>query len=158
MCELAAEQTSSWLMVDGWEAYQDYQRTAVVLDHFDYEINTKLGGVVTEDGQRRNVHIMLLAGSDLIATMSEPGVWSEKDVSTVLHSMPFPKVSSLHSSSYARLQHCPMIYPSPFLTYRYYRKLTIYSSISHSSTISSVNMVPSSSNEQVRTWTKLSTV
>ena len=80
MCQLASEQTSSWLMVDGWEAFQDYQRTAVVLDHFDHEINTVLGGVMTEDGERRNVRIMLLAGSDLIATMSEPGVWSANDV------------------------------------------------------------------------------
>lgn len=80
MCNLAAEQTSTWLMVDPWEAFQSYQRTAVVLDHFDHEINTKLGGVQTADGERRNVRIMLLAGSDLIATMSEPGVWSEADV------------------------------------------------------------------------------
>jgi nicotinic acid mononucleotide adenylyltransferase len=80
MCTLAAEQTSSWLMVDTWEAFQDYQRTAVVLDHFDYEINTVLGGVYTEDGEHRNVKVMLLAGSDLISTMSEPGVWLYADV------------------------------------------------------------------------------
>lgn len=118
MCELAAEETSSWLMVDGWEAYQDYQRTAVVLDHFDYEINTKLGGVVTEDGQRRNVHIMLLAGSDLIATMSEPGVWSEKDVSTLFHSIAFPEPSSLYFLLLRASTACPMIYSSPCSTYR----------------------------------------
>jgi nicotinamide mononucleotide adenylyltransferase len=81
MCNLAAERTSSWLMVDPWEAVQSYQRTAVVLDHFDYEINTKLGGVSTDDGKQRNVRVMLLAGSDLISTMSEPGVWSYTDVS-----------------------------------------------------------------------------
>ena len=80
MCTLATEQTSTWLMVDPWEAVQEYQRTAVVLDHFDHEINTKLGGVMTENGERRNVRVMLLAGSDLIATMSEPGVWSDSDV------------------------------------------------------------------------------
>ena len=80
MCNLAAEQTSTWLMVDPWEAFQSYQRTAVVLDHFDYEINVKLGGVQTEDGERRSVRVMLLAGSDLIATMSEPGVWLDSDV------------------------------------------------------------------------------
>ena len=68
-------------MVDPWEAFQAYQRTAVVLDHFDYEINEVLGGVETEDGERRRVHVMLLAGSDLNSTMSEPGVWSEEDVS-----------------------------------------------------------------------------
>lgn len=33
MCELAAEDTSSWLMVDPWEALQpDYMPTAKVLD------------------------------------------------------------------------------------------------------------------------------
>lgn len=68
-------------MVDSWEAFQSYQRTAVVLDHFDYEINSVLGGVYTVDGERRSVRVMLLAGSDLISTMSEPGVWSYADVS-----------------------------------------------------------------------------
>jgi len=81
MCTLAAEETSSWLMIDSWEAFQSYQRTAVVLDHFEHEINTTLGGVQTEDGEHRNVRVMLLAGSDLISTMSEPGVWSYADVS-----------------------------------------------------------------------------
>jgi nicotinamide mononucleotide adenylyltransferase len=80
MCTLATEQTSPWLMVDPWEAFQSYQRTAVVLDHFDHEINTVLGGVQTASGERRDVRVMLLAGSDLIATMSEPGVWAEDDV------------------------------------------------------------------------------
>lgn len=80
MCNIAALQASSWLMVDPWEAFQSYQRTAVVLDHFDHEINEVLGGVQTEDGEHRRVRVMLLAGSDLISTMSEPGVWSEADV------------------------------------------------------------------------------
>lgn len=80
MCNLAAEQTSSWLMVDPWEAFQSYQRTAVVLDHFEHEINDKLGGVATLEGEMRPVKTLLLAGSDLIATMSEPGVWSQADV------------------------------------------------------------------------------
>jgi nicotinamide mononucleotide adenylyltransferase len=80
MCSLAAEDTSSWLMVDAWEAFLDYQRTAIVLDHFEHEINTVLGGVQTEDGEHRAARIILLAGSDLIATMSEPGVWSYNDV------------------------------------------------------------------------------
>ena len=72
-------------MVDPWEAFQSYQRTAVVLDHFDHEINDVLGGVQTEDGQHRRVRVILLAGSDLISTMSEPGVWSEEDVSSQLY-------------------------------------------------------------------------
>jgi len=84
MCTLASEQTSTWLMVDTWEAFQSYQRTAVVLDHVDYEINTLLGGVFTEDGEQKNVRVMLLAGSDLISTMSEPGVWSYSDLDHIL--------------------------------------------------------------------------
>ena len=90
MCTLAAEDTSSWLMIDTWEAHQSYQRTAVVLDHFDHEINTVLGGVKTEDGGHRNVRVLLLAGSDLIGTMSEPGVWSYQDVSVMLMCPPLP--------------------------------------------------------------------
>ncbi|EPS96630.1 hypothetical protein FOMPIDRAFT_1025324 [Fomitopsis schrenkii] len=84
MCNLAAEQTSTWLMVDPWEALQSYQRTAVVLDHFDFEINTMLGGIAAPDGTKKPARIMLLAGSDLIATMSEPGVWSERDLEHIL--------------------------------------------------------------------------
>jgi len=84
MCNLATEQTSSWLMVDSWEAFQSYQRTAVVLDHFEHEINDKLGGVATLEGEMRHVKILLLAGSDLIATMSEPGVWSQTDLAHIL--------------------------------------------------------------------------
>lgn len=84
MCNLAAEQTSQWLMVDPWEAFQSYQRTAVVLDQFEYEINTKRGGIEASDGTRKPARIMLLAGSDLIATMSEPGVWSELDLDHIL--------------------------------------------------------------------------
>jgi nicotinic acid mononucleotide adenylyltransferase len=82
MCTLATEQASQWLMVDPWEAFLSYQRTAVVLDHFDYEVNTVLGGAqLPSSPERRHIRPVLLAGSDLISTMSEPGVWSEKDVS-----------------------------------------------------------------------------
>jgi len=80
MCTLATENTNTWLMVDPWEAVQSYQRTAIVLDHFDHEINTVLGGVQTAAGEHRDVRVMLLAGSDLIGTMGEPGVWSYSDV------------------------------------------------------------------------------
>ncbi|KLO10319.1 Nucleotidylyl transferase [Schizopora paradoxa] len=85
MCNIAvASEPSSGLMVDPWEAFQSYQRTAVVLDHFDHEINDVLGGVEAEDGKMRRVRVMLLAGSDLISTMSEPGVWSEEDLDHIL--------------------------------------------------------------------------
>lgn len=88
MCELAAEETSSWLMVDPWEAIQpNFTPTAQVLDHFEHEINQHLGGVLGADGQhRRPVKIMLLAGADLIGTMSTPGVWAEKDLDHILGS------------------------------------------------------------------------
>src|SRR5258705_354964 len=95
MCTLAAEDTSSWLMVDPWEAFQSYQRTAIVLDHFDHVINTVLGGVQTVDGEQRDVRVMLLAGSDLIGTMSEPGVWSYTDVCGL--SFPFSRELTLRS-------------------------------------------------------------
>ncbi|CEQ39493.1 SPOSA6832_01044 [Sporobolomyces salmonicolor] len=94
MCDAAVTDTSEWLMVDPWEARQpDYLPTAQVLDHFDHELNTVRGGadVVVTDPQtgetrieKKRVRIMLLAGSDLILTMSEPGVWAEKDLHHIL--------------------------------------------------------------------------
>lgn len=88
-------------MVDPWEACQDYKRTALVLDHFDHEINDVLGGVRAEDGEQRRVRMMLLAGSDLISTMSEPGVWSEEDVRLVfaLHIVVFLLLTLVHYSA-----------------------------------------------------------
>jgi nicotinamide mononucleotide adenylyltransferase len=70
-------------MVDAWESLQDeYQRTAVVLDHFDEELNAETGGGVTlSNGSKRKIRIMLLAGGDLIQSMGEPGVWADVDVS-----------------------------------------------------------------------------
>lgn len=85
MCEIAVEQTSNWLMVDPWEAVQkEYQPTAVVLDHFEEELNVVRGGVETYTGERKPVRIALLAGADLIQTMSTPGVWSDKDLDHIL--------------------------------------------------------------------------
>ncbi|OJJ45343.1 hypothetical protein ASPZODRAFT_576266 [Penicilliopsis zonata CBS 506.65] len=85
MCQLAVEQTSDWLMVDTWEPMQkQYQPTAVVLDHFDHEINVVRGGIEARDGTKKPVRIALLAGADLIHTMSTPGVWSEKDLDHIL--------------------------------------------------------------------------
>jgi nicotinamide mononucleotide adenylyltransferase len=47
----------------------------------DHEINHVLGGIKSADGEtKRPARIMLLAGADLIATMSTPGVWAEKDL------------------------------------------------------------------------------
>ncbi|CEP07943.1 hypothetical protein [Parasitella parasitica] len=81
MCQLAVETTSDWLMVDSWEPRQTtYQRTAVVLDHFDHELNTVGGGILTTSGERRKIRIMLLAGGDLIASFGHPGVWAPEDL------------------------------------------------------------------------------
>ncbi|KAK9364236.1 hypothetical protein V1504DRAFT_444009 [Lipomyces starkeyi] len=85
MCELACERTSSWLMVDAWESLQPtYQRTAVVLDHFNYEINVKRGGIKTKTGERRPAKVMLLAGGDLIESMGDPNVWADEDLHHIL--------------------------------------------------------------------------
>ncbi|WVR08991.1 nicotinate (nicotinamide) nucleotide adenylyltransferase [Kwoniella sp. DSM 27419] len=88
MCELAVEHTSTWLMVDPWEAGQsEYQRTAVVLDHFDEMLNggeDGEGGVIMSDGKKRRYKVMLLAGGDLIESFGEPGVWSEPDLHIIL--------------------------------------------------------------------------
>ena len=72
-------------MVDTWEADEaEYQPTALVLDHFHAEINITRKGIETENGERKQVHIALLAGADLIQTMSQPGVWAEKDLDHIL--------------------------------------------------------------------------
>ena len=52
ICQLAVESTSDWLMVDSWESRQEqYQRTALVLDHFDHELNDIGGGIKTSTGK-----------------------------------------------------------------------------------------------------------
>lgn len=85
MCELAVNETQDWLMVDPWEAQQtQYIPTAQVLDHFEYEINQVLGGAIRPDGTRVPMKIALLAGADLIQTMSTPGVWTEQDLEHIL--------------------------------------------------------------------------
>ena len=85
MCELACERTSSWLMVDAWESLQPkYMRTALVLDHFNEEINIKRGGILSKSGEKRGVKIMLLAGGDLIESMGEPDVWADQDLHHIL--------------------------------------------------------------------------
>ncbi|KAK1772933.1 putative nicotinamide mononucleotide adenylyltransferase [Phialemonium atrogriseum] len=85
MCVAAIEQ-SSWLMVDPFETSvrnskgePQYVPTACVLAHIDHEINDVLGGV---SGKR--ARICLLAGSDLIQTMSTPNLWSSADLDIIL--------------------------------------------------------------------------
>ncbi|KAM0755370.1 Nucleotidylyl transferase [Meredithblackwellia eburnea MCA 4105] len=95
MCQLACDDTSDWLMVDPWEALvkSEYTPTARVLDHFDEEINVVRGGITVEITdevtgetkiEKRKARIMLLAGSDLIRTFSQPGVWSDQDLHHIL--------------------------------------------------------------------------
>lgn len=84
MCRRASQE-SSWIMVDEWEALKpDYTRTALVLDHFEHEINEKRGGIRTPSGAKRPAKIALLSGADLIQTMSNPGVWAEEDLEHIL--------------------------------------------------------------------------
>ncbi|KAJ2161491.1 Nicotinamide/nicotinic acid mononucleotide adenylyltransferase 1 [Coemansia sp. RSA 552] len=85
MCELATETSSAWLMVDSWEALQtSYQRTAVVLDHFDEQLNGIMGGMELGDGTRRKIQILLLAGGDLIESMGRKDVWASEDLHHIL--------------------------------------------------------------------------
>ncbi|CAZ84078.1 unnamed protein product [Tuber melanosporum] len=90
MCELACEQTSDWLMVDPWEAIQnEYQPTAVVLNHITTSVNDQLGGISTSsnpDTPKKPAQVALLGGSDLLQTMSQPGVWSLQDLDLIIGS------------------------------------------------------------------------
>lgn len=43
------------------------------LDHFEHQLNTVLEGIAGADGERKHIRIALLAGADLIQTMSQPG-------------------------------------------------------------------------------------
>ena len=55
------------------------------IKHFEREINDVLGGIEhTEGGPRRKAHIALVAGADLVRTMSTPGVWAQEDLDKIL--------------------------------------------------------------------------
>lgn len=76
MCSRAVE-NSSWLMVDPYETLNrdpsgepQYVPTAKVLQHFDHEINEVLGGIEGVDGEMKKARIALLAGADLVMSMS----------------------------------------------------------------------------------------
>ncbi|CCX35402.1 Nicotinamide mononucleotide adenylyl transferase [Taphrina deformans PYCC 5710] len=91
MVRKACEETSDRWDVDPWEASRkEYTPTAAVLDHFDEEINIKMGGIDASpasgesEPKKRRVKIMLLAGSDLLKTMSDEGVWDAKDLNHIL--------------------------------------------------------------------------
>jgi nicotinic acid mononucleotide adenylyltransferase len=43
-----------------------------------------MGGITSENGEKRRIHVALLAGADLIQTMSTPGLWAREDLSRIL--------------------------------------------------------------------------
>ncbi|ORX81978.1 nicotinamide mononucleotide adenylyl transferase [Anaeromyces robustus] len=83
MCELAADCTD-YIMVDIWETlHKEYVRTLPALEHFSNELN-KNGGIITEEGTRKSIIPVILAGGDLIESMTIPGVWGENDIIDIL--------------------------------------------------------------------------
>jgi nicotinamide mononucleotide adenylyltransferase len=85
MTRIAVEDSSTWIGVDPWEPlHKEYLPTVKVLDHFDYELNEVMGGIASENGEKRRIHVALLAGADLIQTMSTPGLWAREDLSRIL--------------------------------------------------------------------------
>ncbi|KAF2123958.1 nicotinamide mononucleotide adenylyltransferase 1 [Dothidotthia symphoricarpi CBS 119687] len=85
MTRIAVEGSSKWIGVDPWEPlHKEYLPTVKVLDHFDHELNEVMGGIETSTGEKRRIHVALLAGADLIQTMSTPGLWAREDLSRIL--------------------------------------------------------------------------
>lgn len=85
MTRIAVEDSSSWIGVDPWEPlHKEYLPTVKVLDHFDYELNETMGGIEDVNGKKQRIHVALLAGADLIQTMSTPGLWADEDLSRIL--------------------------------------------------------------------------
>ncbi|CAI6331683.1 unnamed protein product [Periconia digitata] len=85
MTRIAVQDSSKWIGVDPWEPlHKEYLPTVKVLDHFDHELNNVLGGAQTADGEKKRIHVALLAGADLIQTMSAPGLWAQEDLNRIL--------------------------------------------------------------------------
>ncbi|OAL44661.1 nicotinamide mononucleotide adenylyltransferase 1 [Pyrenochaeta sp. DS3sAY3a] len=85
MTRIAVEDSSTWIGVDPWEPlHKEYLPTVKVLDHFDHELNTVMGGIDNGEGEKIRIHVALLAGADLIQTMSTPGLWAKEDLSRIL--------------------------------------------------------------------------
>jgi nicotinamide mononucleotide adenylyltransferase len=85
MTRIAVQDSSSWIGVDPWEPlHKEYLPTVKVLDHFDHELNEVMGGIEDANGQKRRIHVALLAGADLIQTMSTPGLWASEDLNRIL--------------------------------------------------------------------------
>lgn len=85
MTRIAVEDSSNWIGVDPWEPlHKEYMPTVKVLDHFDHELNTVMGGIADGEGGKKKIHVALLAGADLIQTMSTPGLWAQEDLNRIL--------------------------------------------------------------------------
>lgn len=85
MTRIAVQDSSSWISVDPWEPlHKEYMPTVKVLDHFDHELNDVMGGIETSTGEKKKIHVALLAGADLIQTMSTPGLWASEDLKRIL--------------------------------------------------------------------------
>ena len=85
MTRIAVRDSSSWISVDPWEPlHKEYMPTVKVLDHFDHELNDVMGGIETSTGEKKKIHVALLAGADLIQTMSTPGLWASEDLKRIL--------------------------------------------------------------------------
>ncbi|KAF1953045.1 nicotinamide mononucleotide adenylyltransferase 1 [Byssothecium circinans] len=85
MTRIAVQDSSKWIGVDPWEPlHKEYLPTVKVLDHFNYELNDVMGGIATPGGEKKRIHVALLAGADLIQTMSAPGLWAQEDLNRIL--------------------------------------------------------------------------
>jgi nicotinamide mononucleotide adenylyltransferase len=85
MTRIAVRDSSKWINVDPWEPlHKEYLPTVKVLDHFEHELNDVMGGIETATGEKRRIHVALLAGADLIQTMSTPGLWAQEDLKRIL--------------------------------------------------------------------------
>jgi nicotinamide mononucleotide adenylyltransferase len=85
MTRIAVEDSSNWIGVDPWEPlHKEYLPTVKVLDHFDHELNEVMGGIEDANGNKQRIHVALLAGADLIQTMSTPGLWASEDLNRIL--------------------------------------------------------------------------
>lgn len=85
MTRIAVRDSSTWIGVDPWEPlHKEYMPTVKVLDHFDHELNQVMGGIETSNGEKKKIHVALLAGADLIQTMSTPGLWAKEDLRRIL--------------------------------------------------------------------------
>ncbi|KAG9448660.1 hypothetical protein H6P81_008625 [Aristolochia fimbriata] len=77
MCEIAC-QSSTFIMVDSWEAKQNsFQRTVLVLD--------RVRSFLTKNGifSPESLKVMLLCGADLLESFATLGVWIREQVRTI---------------------------------------------------------------------------